>query len=449
MTPVLTQPIRLTVNMVGGFKGLTLYNAVNSRFKCDVVYTNTPPTGAFRGYGAMQCEYGIEVCMAEIANQMGVDEVDFKKKNWIKKGEVLYLSKALGEGREGTEQVLMTSALEQALELGLKVTDYHRKHAEYQKQTGKIRKGIGMAGVIHGSSIAGLDMASATIKMNDDGCFNLMMGATDLGTGSDTILAQMAAEELGIPVEDLNVYSSDTDVTPFDKGAYASSTTYLSGMAVKKTAMEVARQIREHAADMMNYPDPEKLVLTDRKVVAPDGKSVTLEEVGLSSFHQWNQHQIIASASHVSQVSPPPTAVQFVEISLDTETGKIAVDRLLMLVDCGRVINPFTCVGQVEGGMSQALGFAMTEEMLFDEQGHQTTTNFGNYKVPRFSDSPVTDVIFIQTDEPSGPFGAKSVSEIAIDGVAPAMAAAIYNATGVWMRQVPYTPARVKAALGK
>jgi putative selenate reductase molybdopterin-binding subunit len=219
----------LTVNMVGGFKGLTLYNAPNSRFRCDVVYTNTPPSGAFRGYGAMQCQYGIEVCMAEIAEKLGMDETEFKRRNWIKLGEPMYLSKALGEGREGTEQTLQSSAIEQCVNIGIQATDYYRKRKAYQNQNGSLRKGIGMAVVIHGSAIAGLDMASATIKMNDDGSFNLLIGATDLGTGSDTILAQIAAEELGVHLEDMIVYSSDTDFTPFDKGAYASSTTYLSG----------------------------------------------------------------------------------------------------------------------------------------------------------------------------------------------------------------------------
>lgn len=437
----------LTVNMVGGFKGLTLYNAPNSRFRCDVVYTNTPPSGAFRGYGAMQCEYGIEVCMAELAEKLGMDEVEFKRRNWIKLGEKMYLSKALGEGREGTEQSLQSTALEACVNIGLQATNFYNKRKTYENQSGRLRKGIGVAVAIHGSAIAGLDMASASIKMNDDGSFNLLMGATDLGTGSDTILGQIAAEELGVPLEDIIVYSSDTDITPFDKGAYASSTTYLSGEAVRKAASKAADQIREQAAILLKYDYPNKLILKDRQVFTPEGRSVSLEQVALSSLHQENQHQIMASASHVSQVSPPPTAAQFAEITLDTETGKIQVDRLLMLVDCGRVINPITAAGQVEGGMSQGLGFALTEEMLFDSDGHQTTNSLATYHIPRCNEMPIMDVIFVQTDEPSGPYGAKSVAEIAIDGVAPAIASAIHNATGIWMRHLPYTPEKVLKAL--
>ena len=182
-------------------------------------------------------------------------------------------------------------------------------------------------------------------------------------------------------------------------------------------------------------------------MVAPDGRSVTLAEVALSSLHQMDQHQILATASHTSQVSPPPTAAQFAEVLVDTQSGKVTVERLLMVVDCGRVINPLTAAGQVEGGMAQALGIALMEEMLFDEDGHQLNPNFVTYHIPRAQGMPLMDVIFVQTDEPSGPFGAKSVAEISIDGVAPAVASAVHDATGVWLHELPYTPERVRQVL--
>jgi len=439
----------LTVNMVGGFKGLTLYNPPNVQFISDVMYTNTPPAGAFRGYGAMQCQYGIEVLMEEIATSLGLDVVKFKRKNWLRVGEPMYLSKALGEGREGVEQSLQTSALDQCVDIGRLATDFEAKREKHRQQDGRYRHGIGMAVVMHGSGIADLDMASATLKMNDDGSFNLLMGATDLGTGSDTILAQMAAEILGVPLDDIIVYSSDTDFTPFDKGAYASSTTYISGGAVRKAALKIKEQLLEHASLMLGGIDMHDLELQDRQVKAPDGRSISLAEIGLSSLHQQNQHQIIASASHKSPLSPPPTAAQFAEIVVDMETGKINTERLLMVVDCGRVINPATASGQVEGGMAQALGFALEEEMLFDDDGQPLNPNLSRYHIPRAAEMPAMDVIFVQTDEPSGPFGAKSVSEISIDGVAPAIASAIHDATGVWMRELPYTPERVTSALSK
>jgi putative selenate reductase molybdopterin-binding subunit len=437
----------LTVQMVGGFKGLTLYNAPNSRFLCDVVYTNKPPAGAFRGYGAMQCQFGIEVLMEEIAEKLGVDVIVFKQKNWIKLGEPMYLSNSLGEGREGYEQCLESSGLEECVGVGLQATNFYAKRESNRVQTGRFRKGIGMAVVMHGSGIAGLDMAAATLKMNDDGSFNLLVGATDLGTGSDTILAQMAAEVLGIPIEDLIVYSSDTDFTPFDKGAYASSTTYISGGAVRKAALKIREQICEHAANMLALDQPERLTLRDRQVISPDGRSVSLADVALSSLHQRDQRQIMTTASHMSYKSPPPTAAQFAEVIVDTETGEVTVERLLMLVDCGRVINPVTAAGQVEGGMAQALGFALYEDMLFDEEGRLLNARFGPYRILRANEMPVMDVIFIQTDEPSGPFGAKSVAEISIDGVAPALVSAIHDAAGVWVRNLPATPERILRAL--
>ncbi|MFL7794648.1 MAG: molybdopterin cofactor-binding domain-containing protein [Anaerolineae bacterium] len=438
----------LTVQMVAGQKALTLYNTPYSKFICDAVYTNRPPAGAFRGYGAMQCFFGLETLMSEIADQMGWDVVEFKRKNWIKEGEVLLLSKALGEGREGYEQTIQSSGLEECVRVGLEAMDWASRRGK-MKADGPIRRGIGMAVMLHGSGVAGLDMGAATIKMNDDGSFNLLIGATDLGTGSDTILAQMAAEVLGVPLEDMIVYSSDTDFTPFDKGAYASSTTYISGEAVRKAALDVAEQVKRHAARMLGAEGVQEdaIELRDRQVVFPDGTALTLAQVALSSLHQQEQHQIIASASHVSYASPPPFAAQFAEVSVDTETGQVTVERLLMVVDAGRVINPITASGQVEGGLQQGVGFALCEEMVYDDVGRLVNARLGPYHVYKCNEMPELEVIFVQTDEPTGPFGAKSVAEISLDGAAPAIADAIHDATGVWLREVPFTPERVWRAL--
>jgi putative selenate reductase molybdopterin-binding subunit len=438
----------LTVQMVGGQKGLTLYNAPYSAFTCNVVYTNKPTPGAFRGYGAMQCYFGIETLMSEIAAEMGWDVVELKRKNVIQEGEELLMAKALGEGREGFSQYIRSSGLNQCIDVGLEAMDWYTKRGKMNPDPDDpVRRGVGMAVMLHGSGVAGLDMASATIKMNDDGSFNLLIGATDLGTGSDTILAQMAAEVLGIPVEDLIVYSSDTDFTPFDKGAYASSTTYISGGAVRKAALKVAEQVKKHAATMLGLESTEGMELQDRRVVLTDGRSLTLEQVALSSLHQQDQHQIIASASHMSYESPPPFAAQFVELSVDTGTGQVTVDRVLMAVDAGRVINPTTASGQIEGGLQQVLGFAHCEEMVYDDDGRMVNARLGPYHVYRSNAMPKLEVVFVQTDEPTGPFGAKSISEISMDGIAPAMADAIHDATGVWVRELPFTPERVWRAL--
>jgi putative selenate reductase molybdopterin-binding subunit len=440
----------LTVQMVGGQKGLTLYNALYSKFDCDVVYTNKPSPGAFRGYGSMQCHFGIEMLMSEIADQMGWDVIEFKRKNWIKQGEELLLAKALGEGREGFAQFIRSSGLEQCVQVGAEIVDWSNKRGNESWKRGDggpKRRGIGMAVMLHGSGIAGLDMAAATIKMNDDGSFNLLVGATDLGTGSDTILAQIAAEVLAIPVEDLIVYSSDTDFTPFDKGAYASSTTYISGGAVRKAALKVADQIKEHAATMMGLENIDGMRLRDRQVLLPDGGSLTFEQIALSSIHQQNQHQIIASASHMSYECPPPFGAQFMELTVDVETGEITVERIVMVADCGRVINPITASGQVEGALQQVLGFAHCEEIVYDENGRIVNPRLGPYHIYKSNEMPKLDVIFVQTEEPTGPFGAKSISELPMDGIAPAMADAIHDATGVWVREVPFTPERIWRAL--
>ena len=439
----------LTVQMVSGFRGLTTYNAPYSKFVCDVVYTNIPTPGAYRGYGAPQALFALEVHTEEIAHALGMDVIEFKRKNWIKVGDTLVMSVALGEGREGIEQKVTTSALAECVDIGARAMGWYEKRGRERTVPGKphLRKGIGMAVAMHGTGIAGLDMGAASIKLNDDGSFNLLFGATDLGTGADTVLAQIAAETLGVPLEDILVYASDTDMTPFDTGAYASSTTYVSGGAVMKAAEDVKAQILRHASKHFFHVPVDDLDLEDRKVVARDGRSVPLETVALHSLHQADQKQIMATASHMSELSPPPFAAQFAEVTVDTETGQVMVDRLLMAVDCGVAINPITAAGQVEGGMTQALGYAHCEEMAYDEQGCLLTTNLRDYHIYRADEMPQLDVIFVETYEPSGPFGAKAVAEIPKDGVAPAIASAIYDATGVMIRQIPFTPERVWRAL--
>jgi putative selenate reductase molybdopterin-binding subunit len=290
-------------------------------------------------------------------------------------------------------------------------------------------------------------MGGASIKINDDGSFNLLVGATDIGTGADTVLGQIAAEVLGVPLDDIIVYSSDTDMTPFDTGAYASSTTYISGTAVQRAAMQVREQIKERAGLMLKLEDWSGVTLRDRSAIAPDGRSVSMEALALHSLHQEHQRQIMATASFVSFESPPPFAGQFAEIEVDIETGQVTVKKLVMAVDCGVAINPITASGQVEGGMVQALGYAHCEEMAYDDKGRMVNPAFGPYKIYRADEMPEMETILVQTVEPSGPFGAKAIAEIPKDGVAPAMANAIFNATGVRIRRIPFTPERVWTAV--
>jgi putative selenate reductase molybdopterin-binding subunit len=271
-------------------------------------------------------------------------------------------------------------------------------------------------------------------------------------------LAQLAAEILGVPIDDILVYSSDTDFTPFDKGAYASSTTYISGGAVVKAAEDVAMQIKKVAARMLedegrktkdesvrpsSLVRPEDLVLRDKCVFAPDGRFVTLADVALESLHHKDQHQIMAVASYVSPKSPPPFAAQYAQVLVDIETGQITVEKLVMAVDSGVIVNPATASGQIEGGMTQALGYAVCEEMLYDKLGDSVIRQFGDYKIFAADEMPELQTIFVQTFEPSHPFGLKAVAEIPLDGVAPAVANAVHDAVGIWMNEIPMTPERV------
>jgi putative selenate reductase molybdopterin-binding subunit len=437
----------LTVQTVSGLRGLSTYNSPYRKFVTDVHYTNRPVAGAYRGYGAPQAEFALEVHMEQVAERLGMDVLEFKAKNWVKVGDGLPMSKALGEAREGFAQVVTSSALAECVELGAKAIGWQEKRGNPQwRGSGPVRRGIGVAIAMHGTAIAGLDMGGASIKINDDGSFNLLVGATDLGTGSDTILGQIAAEMLGVPLEDIIVYSSDTDMTPFDTGAYASSTTYISGGAVKKAAERVREQILERAG-MMLEADPAALTLADRKITAPNGRSITLEDVALHALHTEDQMQIMAAASHMSYDSPPPFAAQFAEVSVDTETGQVTVHKLVMAVDCGVAINPVTAAGQVEGGMTQALGWAVSEEMAYDEAGRIVNPRFGPYRIFTADEMPELQTILVESYEPSGPYGAKAVAEIPKDGVAPAIASAIRDATGAWINALPFTPERVWRAL--
>jgi putative selenate reductase molybdopterin-binding subunit len=304
---------------------------------------------------------------------------------------------------------------------------------------------------MQGTAIPYLDMGGASIKMNDDGSFNLLIGATDLGTGSDTVLAQMAAEVLGVPLDDILVYSSDTDFTPFDKGAYASSTTYISGAAVVQAAQKVAERIRVRAARMLSTSaaaiPASGIVLAEGKAIAPDGRSVSLAEVAHNALHHEDQEQIMGVGSYMSPVSPPPFAAQFAEVNVDLETGQVVVDRLVMAVDSGVIVNPITASGQVEGGMTQALGYAVCEEMVYDEAGKARERDLNDYHIFQAHEMPKLETIFVETFEPSHPFGVKAVAEIPMDGVAPAVGNAVLDACGAQIDENPIIPEKVWRAL--
>ncbi len=447
----------MTVAGNTGHKAMALYNAPNLRFHADIVYTNTPPSAAYRGYGVPQGFWAVEQHMEYIARKLGLDPLEFRLKNALKPGDEHPVSKAWNEGREGAAEIIRTCGLPQCVEQGAAAIGWYDKfgNPDWHKVPGKphLRRGIGVACVMQGTAIPRLDMGAASIKLNDDGSFNLLVGATDLGTGSDTVLAQMAAEVLGCPTEDIIIYSSDTDFTPFDKGAYASSTTYISGMAVVKAAQQVAQQMREEAAKMLGKDgppvNPDELVLRDRAVHAPDGRKVTHREIALHSLHHEDQHQIMGIGSHMSPEGPVPFAAQFVTVVVDTETGQVIPEEMVMAVDAGVIINPVTASGQVEGGMVQALGYVLSEELVLDERGRVLNPRYGPYHIYRSDEVPPMSVIFVETNEPTGPFGAKAVAEIPMDGVGPAVANAVLDAVGVRVKNGPITPEKLWRMLNR
>jgi putative selenate reductase molybdopterin-binding subunit len=454
----------LTVTGNTGHKAMSLYNVPNIRFHADIVYTNQPISGAYRGYGVPQGFWAVESHMEYICRELGWDPIQFRLENAVKAGDEHPMSKVWSEGREPKPEVIQTCALPEAVQQGATRFGWWpgEDRDNYRRVPDKpyLRKGQGVAMVMQGTAIPYLDMGAASIKMNDDGSFNLLVGATDLGTGSDTVLGQMVAEVLGCPLEDVIVYSSDTDFTPFDKGAYASSTTYISGAAAVRAAEQVASQIRSRAAKILGASllaqvggapeprlQPHDIDLYDRRAWAPDGRSLSLEEIALNTLHSEDQHQIMGIGSFVSPVSPPPFAAQFAEVTVDIETGQVTVDRLLMALDCGVIVNPTTASGQVEGGMVQALGYAVSEEIALDDSGQVVNPRFGDYRILSADEMPEMEVIFVETYEPSHPFGVKAVAEIPLDGVAPAVGNAVYDAIGVQILDIPLTPEKVWRAL--
>ncbi|MBN1266653.1 MAG: molybdopterin-dependent oxidoreductase [Anaerolineales bacterium] len=429
----------------------------NIRFYADIVYTNTPQSGAYRGYGAPQGFFAVEEHMDKVAQAIGMDPVIFRLKNTLRAGEIHPFTKVWNEGGQAFPERVDSVGLQDCIREVAAVLEWKNKYnnPDWQNVPGKpyLRRGIGIAIGMQGSALSHIDMGSATLKINDDGSFNLLIGATDLGTGSDTVMAQIAAETLGISTSDIVVYSSDTDVTPFDKGAYASSTTYLSGGAVARAAEMAAISIRDRAARILNEAGNgtevtgKDIQLADRKAWAPDGRTLTIEQIAINAIHNQDQEQIMGYASYNTKVSPPPFAATAAEVTIDTGTGQIVVDRLVMAADAGVVVNPLTAAGQVEGGILQSLGYALCEEMAYDEKGQPRETDFIGYHLMRSDEMPEIQSIFVETFEPSHPYGVKSVGEVVLNPTAPAIGNAVANAAGVHVDHLPITPEKLWQAM--
>ncbi|MBU1145817.1 MAG: molybdopterin-dependent oxidoreductase [Firmicutes bacterium] len=430
----------LTVFMVAGSKVLPLYNKVDSvRFHGHVVYTNHTSAGAFRGYGAIQGNFALESAIDMLCHKLKMDPIYFRQKNMILEGETSPIFSIMGEGTEGTAMNMESCKLDFCVKRGMELINWKNKYPNIQLSPSKV-KAVGMAIAMQGSGIPYIDMGSATLKLNDDGFYNLLIGATDIGQGSDTILAQIAAEELQTTLDKIIVYSSDTDLTPFDTGAYASSTTYVSGNAVLLAAKKMKNSLFVEASRILKTSKEE--ILFDGEIFQDQVslRKISFKELSNQITYNEDQKQLMVTSSYVGHKSPPPFMAGFIEINVDNQTGEVEICNYVSVVDCGTTINPKLARGQVEGGIVQGLGMAMYEDVKSTSKGKLITNDFLTYKIPTRLEIKHLTTEFADSYEESGPFGAKSVGEIGIDTPPAALANALYNALGIRITSLPITP---------
>lgn len=418
---------------LSGHKSIPLYRTPEAfRFAYDVVYTNMMSSGAYRGYGATQGIFAVESAVNELAAQMNMDPVALREMNMVREGDVM--PAYYGEK-------LMSCALDRCMARAKEMIGWDQKFPGVDMGNGKMR-GVGVAMAMQGSSISNVDVGSVEIRVNDDGFYTLLIGASDMGTGCDTILAQMAADCLECDMDQIIVHGTDTDVSPYDSGSYASSTTYLTGMAVVKACEELRGKIIAKGAQYLQC-DVESLEFDGTRVYQSDGElQITLKDIG-NKIMCFNEDMISAGASHTSPVSPPPFMVGMAEVEVDKETGVVELIDYVAVVDCGTVINPNLARVQTEGGIAQGIGMALYEDITYTEKGKLHQNSFMQYKLPTRLDVGDIRVEFESSYEPTGPFGAKSIGEIVINTPSPAIAGAVYNAVGVQIRELPITAEKV------
>ena len=424
---------------LSGHKSIPLYGSLEAhRFAYDVVYTNTMSAGAYRGYGATQGIFAVESAVNELAGRLGMDPVELRLKNMVREGQTM--PAYYGETAK-------SCALDRCLLRAKEMIGWDEKFPCRDMGNGKVRS-VGVSMAMQGSGISGVDVGSATIKLNEDGIYTLMIGAADMGTGCDTILAQMAAECLDCQMENIIVSGADTDTSPYDSGSYASSTTYVTGKAVEKACEKLQIKICERAAEMLSCTVDKIEFDGHRAKNLENGETVTLQEIGTSSMCG-NECALQVTETHSSPISPPPFMVGMVEIELDKETGHVEILDYVAVVDCGTVINPNLARVQTEGGLVQGIGMALYENIQYSEKGQMMNQSFMQYKLPTRLDMGKIRVEFEESYEPTGPFGAKSIGEIVINTPAPALAHAIANATGLWFRELPITSEKIAMGIMK
>ena len=418
---------------LSGHKAIPLYGSLDAyRFRYDVVYTNRMAAGAYRGYGATQGIFAVETSVNELAEKLGMDPMEIRMKNMVKEGQ--FMPAYYGETAN-------SCALDKCLARVKEMSGWDEKYPRKVMPDGKIRS-VGVALAMQGSCISNVDVGSATIKLGEDGVYNMSIAAADMGTGCDTILAQMAAECLDCDLDDIAVSGADTDTSPYDSGSYASSTAYITGKAVEKTALHLIEEIRATAAQMLECGVEDTRFEGDHVSCVSTGKSVTTAEIGVHSMCA-NNHALQVTESHYSPVSPPPFMVGMAEVEIDKETGELELIDYVAVVDCGTPLNPNLARVQVEGGLGQGIGMALYENVQYTDYGRMMNNSLMQYKIPARVDLCKLRVEFESSYEKSGPFGAKSIGEIVINTPSPALAHAVANATGIWVRELPITPEKI------
>ncbi|MBQ5390207.1 MAG: molybdopterin-dependent oxidoreductase, partial [Clostridia bacterium] len=419
---------------LSGHKSIPLYTgSVEAyRFGYDVVYTNTQAAGAYRGYGATQGIFAVESAVNELSDILGVDPTVLRDQNMVKEGDVM--PAYYGE-------VATSCALDRCMARCRELFGWEEKYPVREMGNGKVRA-AGVAMAMQGSGISGVDVGSATLKLSEDGTYNLLIGAADMGTGCDTILAQMVAELMDCDLDDVAVFGADTDASPYDSGSYASSTTYVTGKAVEKACTTLKKRMMTIASELLSCAEEELVFEKGQIRCVTSDRAATLGDIAYKAQVS-NVHAAEATESHSSPVSPPPFMVGMAEIELDRLTGEVKVLNYTAVVDCGTPINPALARIQTEGGIVQAIGHTLMENVTLNEDGRPMESTFMQYKIPTRLDIGQLQVAFEQSYEPSGPFGAKSIGEIVINTPAPAIAHAIRRATGVWHRELPITPEKI------
>lgn len=413
-----------TVNLVGE-KSMPVYNKLKAaKFTAKVVYTNKLPGGAFRGYGATQGCFSVESTVNELADILKMDPVELRLKNIVKEGE-----KTLAFNKN-----ILSCGLDECIQRGAEKIGWSKDRVRVL-ENGMIRSKA-MAITMQGSGIANIDTATAQVKLNEGGDLTLLMSATDIGTGTDTILTQMVAELMNVSMEDVTTIAADTDITPYDPGSYASSGAYVTGKAVELACYDLQEQILLKAAEMLDV-SVEQLSLGNAEILCEDGRSLSYEAIGEKATAGISGGTLIGTGRHGTPVSPPPYMAGFCEVEVDPETGLTKVVDYVGVVDCGTVMNENLARVQVEGGIAQGIGLGLYEDVHYGATGRQYTNSFMSYKIPSRVEIPKMDISFVTTYEPSGPFGAKSIGEVVINTPAPAIQAAVAQVSGKYFSRLP------------